>query len=133
MNQWIKCLEGDEIKEFNEKYAIRPSRQRLVGFFRKSPEYVLYCSIVEEPDGTFEYYFNCNKDVAHSFFATKNFKTYQECKEDLIYQITGLSDKQAPMWGLDLDYTTECNEKYWEAMGIKEEYPAWGRVSGMFI
>lgn len=124
MNNWIKYLELDELKEFYKKHDKEP-KQRLMGFFRKSKKYVLYCSICEEDDGTFEYYYNCNKDVAYSFIPNNNFKTFQECKDALVEEVKGLSDKQAPMWGLSLNETTENHQIMWDLLGIEEEYPAY--------
>ena len=121
MNTWIKYLEKDDLETLYGKQT----SQKLLGFFRKSSTYVLYCSICEEEDGTFEYYYNCNKDVAYSFFGENNFNSYEECKEALIDEITELSCSQAPMLGLDLNETTRDNQMAWDMLKIEEEYPAW--------
>jgi len=125
MNSWIKYLENYKLAEAFQRIGEDPNQQRFVGFFRKSDNYVLYCSIVEEDDGTFEYYYNCNRNLAHSHVPTNNFKTYDECKNAMVKQIISLSTRQPTMWGLFLNETTRDHLMVWKLLlEIKEEYPA---------
>ncbi len=118
-SQIIKFIERQEILEIFEE----ESYQHLLGFFRKSEDYVLYCSIIKEDDGTFEYYYNCNHDVAHSHVPDNSFTTFEECKRAMLTEITGLSCKAPSMWGFGVNRTTAENELMWKVLGIKEEYP----------
>lgn len=125
MNSWIKYLENENLVEAFRTIGEEPNQQRFTGFFRKSDDYVLYCSIVEEDDGTFEYYYNCNKDVAYSYVPTNNFQTYDECKNAMMKEITLLSSTQPSMWGLGLNDTTRDHLMVWKVLlDIQEDYPA---------
>ena len=125
MNSWIKYLENEKLTEAYAQAGYKPDQQKFMGFFRKSDTYVLYCSIVEEDDGTFEYYYNCNQDVAYSHVPKNNFKTYDECKNALEKEISKLSTKQPSMWGLFLNDTTRYLLLAWkDILEIQEPYPA---------
>lgn len=125
MNQWIKYLENEELHDLHIEHGIPTSTQKLMGFFRKSDSFVLFCSIIREDDGTFEFYCNCNQDVVYSFCPDNKSNTFEECKKNMLDFLIGLSDVQPSMWGIDLNEETRKNLLHWDALGIEEEYPAY--------
>ncbi|HRP36810.1 MAG TPA: hypothetical protein PLS50_03295 [Candidatus Dojkabacteria bacterium] len=121
MNKIIKFIERDEIvSRFPEFHS-----QHLLGFFQKSEGYVVYCSIIQEDDGTFEYYFNDNRNWMHSIVPENNFKTFHECKDAMMYEITGLSCEMPTFWGVCVSQVTKDNEIAWKALNIEGEYPGY--------
>ena len=122
MNQIIKFIERDEIlKLFPE---VKDNSQYLLGFFRKSEDYVVYCSIVKEDDGTFEYFYNCNRDVLSSLVPDNNFRTFDECKEAMIKDLKGFSCNPPSFWGVFVNEATFAHQELWKHLEIKGEYPS---------
>jgi len=111
-NQILKFIDRDEIlQQFPEQGC--SAYQHLLGFYQKSPGYVLYCSIIQDDDSSWQYYYNCNHDVAHSYFDHDNkFNTYQECYDQMMKDIEGLSCEEPKMWGFGVNEITRTMESF---------------------
>lgn len=126
MNTIIKFIEREEIiKLFGED---KPNY--LIGFLRKTPSYVVYCSIIKEEDGTFEYYYNCSHDFLYSIVPKNSYSTYKECYEGMMKDLKGVGNKEPSLCGITINEETYQNQRIWEMLEIKDEYPVGGFTLG---
>lgn len=123
MGKIIKFLNHDEIKKHNELI----DDQYLVGFYRVNEDTVLYCSIVKDKDG-FEYYYDCNRNVAESTCPDNSYQTYDECYSALLDKLDNYNLSLS--WiGMNINRVTSNNLYMWNKIcKIDEPYPVGGMI-----
>ena len=92
----------------------------LMGFYRKTPDYVIACSIVREEKG-FEYTCICNYATYCS--PDNCFQTFDECYSAMMKELKSLSCNREPGVGHEIVNVTEHHVELWDFLEIEGEYP----------
>lgn len=113
MNQIIKFLSPEDCRKlFSDKHY-------LMGFYRKTPEFVISCSI-ERDDG---FQSTCICNYATYCSPDNCFQTYDGCYTAMMKELESLECRKEPGVGQMIWKVTSLNRQLWKQLDIKEEYP----------